>query len=85
MALMDREQLFDLVQRCQLRFCAVNVYLPKDRVTNQHMAYGFVEFRSEDDADYVSSHLIFHPSSIPIVRPLQLCGHNCHDGINVDK
>lgn len=38
---------------------AVNVYLPKDRVTNAHMSYGFVEFRSEDDADYVSpdSHL----------------------------
>lgn len=33
---------------------AANVYLPKDRVTNQHMGYGFVEFRSEDDADYVS-------------------------------
>ena len=22
-------------------------------MTNQHMGYGFVEFRSEDDADYV--------------------------------
>ena len=32
---------------------AVNVYLPKDRVTNQHQGYGFVEFRTEDDADYV--------------------------------
>jgi RNA recognition motif-containing protein len=31
----------------------VNVYLPKDRVTNQHQGYGFVEFRTEDDADYV--------------------------------
>jgi hypothetical protein len=33
---------------------AVNVYLPKDRVTNAHQGYGFVEFRSEEDADYVS-------------------------------
>ena len=33
---------------------AVNVYLPKDRVTNAHQGYGFVEFRTEDDADYVS-------------------------------
>lgn len=33
---------------------AVNVYLPKDRVTTQHQGYGFVEFRSEEDADYVS-------------------------------
>jgi len=23
-------------------------------VTNQHQGYGFVEFRSEEDADYVS-------------------------------
>jgi splicing factor 3B subunit 4 len=30
----------------------VNVYLPKDRVTNEHQGYGFVEFRSEEDADY---------------------------------
>lgn len=34
---------------------AVNVYLPKDRVTNAHQGYGFVEFKSEEDADYVSS------------------------------
>jgi hypothetical protein len=33
---------------------AVNVYLPKDRVTNNHQGYGFVEFRAEEDADYVS-------------------------------
>jgi splicing factor 3B subunit 4 len=32
---------------------AVNVYLPKDRVTNFHQGYGFVEFRGEEDADYV--------------------------------
>ncbi|XP_071913495.1 uncharacterized protein [Coffea arabica] len=30
----------------------VNVYVPKDRVTNSHQGYGFVEFRSEEDADY---------------------------------
>ncbi|KAL4457523.1 hypothetical protein ABPG75_012388 [Micractinium tetrahymenae] len=30
----------------------VNVYMPKDRVTNEHQGYGFVEFRSEEDADY---------------------------------
>ncbi|KAK4269795.1 hypothetical protein QN277_022904 [Acacia crassicarpa] len=30
----------------------VNVYVPRDRVTNQHQGYGFVEFRSEEDADY---------------------------------
>ncbi|XP_061374224.1 uncharacterized protein LOC133316484 [Gastrolobium bilobum] len=30
----------------------VNVYVPKDRVTTQHQGYGFVEFRTEEDADY---------------------------------
>ena len=34
---------------------AVNVYLPKDRVTNAHQGYGFVEFRGEEDADYVGT------------------------------
>ena len=32
----------------------VNVYVPKDRVTNAHQGYAFVEYRGEDDADYVS-------------------------------
>ncbi|CAN4088754.1 unnamed protein product [Withania somnifera] len=30
----------------------VNVYVPKDRVTNAHQGYSFVDFRSEEDADY---------------------------------
>lgn len=30
----------------------VNVHMPKDRVTNNHQGYGFVEFISEEDADY---------------------------------
>ncbi|KAJ1976383.1 Spliceosome-associated protein 49 [Dimargaris xerosporica] len=30
----------------------VNVYLPKDRVTQKHQGYGFCEFVSEEDADY---------------------------------
>lgn len=36
-------------------FCiviSVNVHMPKDRVTQMHQGYGFVEFLSEDDADY---------------------------------
>lgn len=33
---------------------AVNVYMPKDRVTNNTQGFGFVEFKSEADADYVS-------------------------------
>jgi len=30
----------------------VNVHMPKDRITQQHQGYGFVEFMGEDDADY---------------------------------
>ncbi|XP_075156080.1 spliceosomal protein on the X isoform X2 [Haematobia irritans] len=30
----------------------VNVHMPKDRVTQMHQGYGFVEFLCEDDADY---------------------------------
>lgn len=30
----------------------VNVHMPKDRVTQSHQGYGFVEFMGEEDADY---------------------------------
>ena len=30
----------------------VNVHMPKDRITQQHQGYGFVEFMGEEDADY---------------------------------
>lgn len=36
-----------------ISYVLVNVYVPKDRVTSLHQGYGFVEFRSEEDADYV--------------------------------
>ncbi|KAF2811167.1 RNA-binding domain-containing protein [Mytilinidion resinicola] len=29
-----------------------NVHMPKDRVTQTHQGYGFVEFNTEEDADY---------------------------------
>ncbi|KAK0251471.1 Spliceosome-associated protein 49 [Friedmanniomyces endolithicus] len=32
----------------------LNVHLPKDRVTQTHQGYGFVEFGSEEDADYAA-------------------------------
>ncbi|KAK8213198.1 Spliceosome-associated protein 49 [Zalaria obscura] len=32
----------------------VNVHLPKDRVTQTHQGYGFVEFVSEEDAEYAA-------------------------------
>lgn len=30
----------------------MNVHVPRDRITQSHQGYGFVEFMSEDDADY---------------------------------
>jgi len=30
----------------------VHLNIPKDKVTSKHMGYGFVEFRTEDDAEY---------------------------------
>jgi|UniRef100_A0A7S4CU39 splicing factor 3B subunit 4 len=30
----------------------VSVYVPKDRVTDEHQGFGFVEFKSEEDAEY---------------------------------
>eukprot|EP01032_Pedospumella_encystans_P028956 gene28956-32701_t len=30
----------------------VNVFMPKDKVSGKYLGYGFVEYRSEDDADY---------------------------------
>lgn len=31
----------------------VNVSMPRDKVNSQHQGYGFVEFRTEDDAEYI--------------------------------
>ncbi|KAF2356264.1 RNA recognition motif domain, partial [Trinorchestia longiramus] len=42
----------------------VNVHMPKDRVTQQHQGYGFVEFLGEEDADY----------SIKIMNMIKLFG-----------
>ena len=33
-------------------FISVNVHMPKDRITQLHQGYGFVEFLGEEDADY---------------------------------
>eukprot|EP01121_Diplochlamys_sp_Union-15-3_P001112 TRINITY_DN10975_c0_g1_i1.p1 TRINITY_DN10975_c0_g1~~TRINITY_DN10975_c0_g1_i1.p1 ORF type:complete len:251 (-),score=51.00 TRINITY_DN10975_c0_g1_i1:106-858(-) len=30
----------------------VNVHIPRDKLSKDHMGYGFVEFRAEEDADY---------------------------------
>ena len=54
----------------------MNVYLPKDRVTNQHQGYGFVEFRTEDDADYVRKLL-------PALAPHATISHACATNNNM--
>ncbi|PSN31713.1 Splicing factor 3B subunit 4 [Blattella germanica] len=43
---------------------SVNVHMPKDRVTQMHQGYGFVEFMGEEDADY----------SIKIMNMIKLYG-----------
>ena len=30
----------------------VHVHIPRDKVTGNHQAFGFVEFRTEEDAEY---------------------------------
>ena len=42
----------------------VNVHMPKDRISQAHQGYGFVEFLGEDDADY----------SIKIMNMIKLYG-----------
>ncbi|KAF0719406.1 Aste57867_1059 [Aphanomyces stellatus] len=32
----------------------VNVHIPRDKVTSRHGGYGFVEFRTEEDAEYAT-------------------------------
>jgi RNA recognition motif-containing protein len=39
------------IERLGVLCAAVNVHMPKDRVTSQHQNFGFVEFLSEDDAE----------------------------------
>ena len=43
---------------------AVNVHMPKDRISQSHQGYGFVEFLGEEDADY----------SIKIMNMIKLYG-----------
>ncbi len=30
----------------------VSVFMPRDKITGDHQGYGFVEFKTEEDADY---------------------------------
>ncbi|MCL4131841.1 UNVERIFIED_CONTAM: hypothetical protein GTU68_012226, partial [Idotea baltica] len=55
----------------------VNVHMPKDRVTQQHQGYGFVEFMGERDADY----------GIKIMNMIKLFWQagSCQQGISPQK
>ena len=43
---------FREIKNHRFHLFTVNVHMPKDRVTQSHQGYGFVEFMGEDDADY---------------------------------
>lgn len=45
----DEEILWELMVQCGP---VANIHLPRDKITNTHLGYGFVEFKNEDDADY---------------------------------
>lgn len=45
----NEEILWELMTQCGP---VVNVHMPKDKVSGKHIGYGFVEFRSEEDAEY---------------------------------
>jgi splicing factor 3B subunit 4 len=45
----DDEVLWELMVQCGP---VANIHLPRDKITNTHQGYGFVEFKNEEDADY---------------------------------
>lgn len=45
----DEEVLWELMVQCGP---VANIHLPRDKITNMHQGYGFVEFKNEEDADY---------------------------------
>lgn len=48
----DNVEIILLTKYYHNNFFLVNVHMPKDRVTQMHQGYGFVEFMGEEDADY---------------------------------
>ena len=63
-------------QDIQLNLGAVNVHLPKDRISMAHQGYGFCEFLTEEDAEYACKimnqiKLWGKPIRVNKVRPLR--------------
>lgn len=46
------DSISSLCPAADVRALAVNVHLPKDRISMSHQGYGFCEFLTENDADY---------------------------------
>ena len=46
----------------------MNVHIPRDKISNEHQNYGFVEFKNEEDADY----------AIKIMHMIKLFGKPIH-------
>ena len=54
----------------------VNVHVPKDRITMSHQGYGFVEFASEEEADYaikIMNMIKFYGKPIRVNKVLEFC------------
>ena len=45
----NEETLWELFLQCGP---VMNVHIPRDKITGDHQGFGFVEFRTEEDADY---------------------------------
>ena len=61
----NEEILWELFIQCGP---VINVHIPRDKITNEHLTYGFVEFKNEEDADY----------AINIMHMIKLFGKPIH-------
>lgn len=61
----NEELLWELFIQCGP---VMNVHIPRDKITNEHQNYGFVEFKNEEDADY----------AIKIMHMIKLFGKPIH-------
>ena len=71
------KETFKLITYVYLLYAIlVNVHVPKDRITMSHQGYGFVEFASEEDADYaikIMNMIKFYGKPIRVNKVLHHC------------